>query len=109
MRDRADRRHVILMYAARDESRAPFRQELERLRATLNLDIVYVFEAPSADWTGERGYVTKEVLERRLPPHFRRYHYFVCGPTPMMDSVEALLLAMGVARASIDSERFNVV
>jgi predicted ferric reductase len=109
MRDRGDRRRVILLYAAHDETRAPFRQELERLRDDLNLEIVYVFEAASADWTGDRGYITKAVLERRLPPQFRRYHYFVCGPAPMMDAVEAMLVDMGIVRGSIDSERFNVV
>ena len=109
MRDRGDRRHVVLVYAAHDETRAPFRQELERLRDHLNLEIVYVFEAPSAEWTGERGYLTQAALERRLPSYFRRYHYFVCGPPQMMDAVEAMLFDMGVARGSIDSERFNVV
>lgn len=109
MRDRGDRRHVILLYAARDETRAPFRQEIDGLRAALTLDLVYVFEAPPADWTGERGYITGAVLQRHLPPHFRRYHYFVCGPPSMMDAVEALLVDAGVAPAAIDSERFNVV
>ena len=109
MRDRGDRRHVVLLYAAHDETRAPFRQEIERLRADLNLDIVCVLEAPPEDWTGEHGYLTIAVLQRHLPPHFKRYHYFVCGPPPMMDAVEAMLVEAGVAPASIDSERFNVV
>lgn len=109
MRDRGDRRHVVLLYAAHDETRAPFRQEIESLRAELNLDVVYVFESPPEAWTGERGVITSEVLRRHLPPHYRRYHYFVCGPPPMMDAVEALLIEAGVAPAAIDSERFQVV
>ena len=109
MRDREDRRHVILVYAAHDERRAPFRQEFEQLRNHLNLEIVWVFEAPSVEWGGHRGYVTKAVLEQCLPRQFRRYHYFVCGPPPMMDAVEAMLVDLGIARGSIDSERFNVV
>jgi predicted ferric reductase len=109
MRDREDRRHVILLYAARNETRAPFREELERLREHLNLDIAYVFEEPPQDWTGERGYLTTAVLKRHLPAHFRRYHYFVCGPLPMIDAVEGMLVEVGVAPRSIDSERFNVV
>jgi predicted ferric reductase len=109
MRDREDRRHVILVYAAHDKTRAPFRQELEQLREHLNLELAYVFEAPSADSGGHRGHVTKAVLEQCLPGQFRRYHYFVCGPPPMMDAVEGMLVDMGIARGSIDSERFNVV
>jgi len=109
LRDRGDRRHVVLVYAAHDETRAPFRREIERLRGKINLDVVYVFEAPPEDWTGERGFLTMDVLRRHLPAHFTRYHYFVCGPPPMMDAVEAMLIEAGVAPASIDSERFQVV
>jgi predicted ferric reductase len=109
MDGRGDRRHVVLLYAARDETRAPFRHEFEGLRERLNLEIVYVFKTPPPDWTGERGYLSEAVLQRYLPPHFRRYHYFVCGPPPMMDAVEALLVQIGVAPGAIDSERFYVV
>ena len=109
MRDRGDRRHVVLLYAALDEESIPFRLELEGLRERLHLDIVYVLEKPAPQWTGERGFVTDEILRRHLPMFFQRYHYFVCGPPPMMDAVEQLLVEAGVAPAAIDSERFNVV
>jgi predicted ferric reductase len=108
MRDRGDRRHVILFMCAHDESRMPFRDEFARLRTEMNLDVVEVFETPSPDWNGERGHLTPDVLRRHLPVSFQRYHYFVCGPPPMMDAVEAMLLAAGVAPRSIDSERFEV-
>jgi ferredoxin-NADP reductase len=108
MRDRGDRRHVMLFYAAHDPSRLVYREELEGLRASLALDLVYVFEEPGDAGTGERGTITRELLARRLPPHARRYHYFVCGPPPMMDAVEAALAALGIPRGSIESERFNL-
>jgi predicted ferric reductase len=109
MHDRGDRRHVVLFYAAHDQTRTIFAHELEALRGTLNLDIVYVFEAPDANWAGERGQVTVDVLRRHLPSQFRRYGYFVCGPPPMMTAVEGMLAALGVSSGSIDTERFNVV
>lgn len=109
MKDRGDMRHVVLLYAARDEASIPFRTELEQHTEGLNLDIVYVLEVPSQEWSGERGFVTDEILSRHLPRHFQRYHYFVCGPPPMMDAVEESLVRMGVPAGAIDSERFNVV
>ena len=108
MRDRGDKRQVILFSCAHHPSRMPFRREIEHVRGELNLDVVEVFEAPDADWTGERGHLTVEILQRHLPVSFRRYHYFVCGPPPMMDAVEATLLSVGVGPRSIDSERFEV-
>lgn len=108
MRDRGDRRHVVLFYAGHD-AHLPYRADIESLRGAVDLDIVPVLEAPPAGWTGERGYLTMDVLRRHLPPQFRRYHYFVCGPPPMMNAVEAMLLGAGVAASSIDSEHFNLV
>lgn len=109
MRDRGDRRHVVLFDAVHDESRLILLEEIERLRGSLDLDLVLVFEAPPPGWAGESGQITGETLRRHLPAQFRRYHYFVCGPPPMMDAVERMLAALGVPPASIDSERFNVV
>ena len=109
MRDRGDRRHVVLFYAAHDETRVVFRQELEALRGTIALDIVYVFEEPSTAWPGERGVITPDVLRRHLPRQFQRYAFLICGPSPMMNAVETTLLSFGVSSGSIDTERFHVV
>ena len=109
MRDRGDLRHVQLIYAARDRSRMPFLAELETLRESLNLDIVEILEAPPPDWPGERGILSAELLERTLPPQVRRYHCFICGPAPMMNLAEELLMQAGVPGSAIDSERFDIV
>jgi predicted ferric reductase len=109
MRDRGDRRHVVLFIAANDETRLVFRSELDGWRAALALDVVVVLEAPSPQWTGARGRISADLLRQQLPPQFRRYHYFVCGPPAMMDVMERMLLELGVAPSSIDSERFNLV
>ena len=109
MRDRGDRRPVVLFYAVHDEDRLICRGDIDRLQASLNLDVVLVFEAPPPGWSGEEGQITPDILRRHLPVQFRQYHYFVCGPPPMMDAVEAMLAALGVPPGSIESERFNVV
>jgi predicted ferric reductase len=109
MRDRGDRRHVVLIYAAHDESRAIFRDELAALGEAQGLDVVFVFEEPGPAWRGERGRISRDLLQRRLPPQFRRYGYFICGPAAMMDAVEPMLTGLGVPRGAIDTERFNVV
>jgi predicted ferric reductase len=109
MRDRGDRRHVILMYASHAAARPIFWQELEALRADINLDSVDALASSPADPTSGHRRFTVDVLRRHLPPHFQRYHYFVCGPAPMMDTVEASLAALGVLPGAIHSERFHVV
>jgi predicted ferric reductase len=109
LRDREDVRPVILFYAAHDWSRVSFRDEIAALGHVLNLTVVYVFEGPGEAWTGERGYVTADVLRRHLPRQYTRFMYFICGPVPMMDALEETLVEIGVHAAAIQSERFDMV
>lgn len=109
MRDRHDTRPVVLVYAAHDETRVAFASEFEALRAPLNLTVVYVLEEPRGILEAEAGPVSVDLLRRCLPPSFRDCAFFVCGPAPMMDAVEAMLLDLDVPRRAIDIERFRVV
>jgi predicted ferric reductase len=109
MRDRRDGRPVVLFYAASDATRAVFLDELRALEADLALRVVSVFERPGAGWSGERGFVTGEVLARHLPADRRDWEYFACGPLPMMAAVERALLGLGVPAARVHTERFQLV
>jgi predicted ferric reductase len=109
MADRNDVRPAILFYANGDWDGVVFRDELERLKDRLNLTLVHVLERPPEDWAGETGYVTAEVLARHLPRQFRRFQFFICGPDPMMDAVEAALIQLGVRPARVHTERFEMV
>jgi predicted ferric reductase len=109
MRDRGDTRPAWLVAAARAPDSIVLFEAIEELRAAGNLHVCYVVEEPPAGWDGEAGYLTRELLDRRLPPAATPgLHYFVCGPGPMMDIVERALLARGVPRIAIRSERFNI-
>lgn len=108
MRDRGDVRPVTLLYAANSPARMIYAKELKALESVLSLTCVLVFESPPAQWQGERGFITTDMLRRHLPTPAVRYHYFVCGPNPMMDSVESSLLELGVPASRISTERFKM-
>lgn len=107
--DRREERHVILIYAAHDESRVAFREELDALRSRLHLKVVFVYEQPAGEWSGERGFITTDLLGRTLGHEAATAECFVCGPIPMMDAVDASLRAVGVHAAAIHTERFQVI
>jgi predicted ferric reductase len=109
MADRRDVRPVLLFYANREWDGVAFRDEVERLKRELDLTVVHVLERPPEDWTGETGYVTDEVLTRHLPPGYRRFQFFICGPDPMMDAAEAALIGLGVPPERVHTERFDMV
>jgi predicted ferric reductase len=108
MRERGDRRPVVLFYAARNRSRAPFAAEFERLATEIDLRLVFVFEEPREP-APEHGYVTLDVLRRHVPGDLRRLEFFVCGPPAMMDALERELAELGVDPRHVQTERFDMV
>src|ERR687892_1405096 len=109
MADREDVRPATLIYANGDWEGVAFREELERLEGRMNLNVVHVLERPPANWAGETGRVTAELLSRHLPRGYRRFQFFICGPGPMMDAAEAQLVQLGVPGERVHTERFDMV
>lgn len=107
--DRGDPRPLLLIYANRNWEGVTFREEIEALKARLNLRVVHVLEQPPEDWTGEKGFVNMDILKRHLPSPRERYEHFICGPEPMMNAVERSLKQLGVSAGDFHSERFNLV
>jgi len=107
--DRGDERPVNLFYGSRDWESITFREELEALKARLNLTIVHVLANPPAGWTGEQGFITAEMFKRHLPPPYADNEYFICGPDVMMDAIEKALGELNVPLSKYHSERYSFV
>jgi predicted ferric reductase len=108
MADRGDPRPATLIYADKKWDDVAYREELDELAKGRELDLVYVLENPPEHWRGERGLVTPELLERRLPRDKFRRMYMICGPPVMMEKVRDALIDRGVSRADIQFEHFTL-
>jgi predicted ferric reductase len=108
-RDRGEAFPMVLFYANKTWDGIIFREEIERMSETMPIQVVHVLEEPPAGWKGERGFITREILDRYLPKDPARYTYFICGPAPMMDVAEAALKENGIGIWSLYSERFGMV
>jgi ferredoxin-NADP reductase len=105
-----DRRPVWLFYGNAGWDDIIYREEIDALRDRLDLRLVHILEKPPEDWQGEKGFVTRDVLERHLPAdQRRRLHYFLCGPTPMTAAAGDALRALGVSASQIQTEIFELV
>src|SRR3984893_8539267 len=107
--DCGDKRPVILLYGSKDRESITFCEELEVLKARLDLTVVHVLANPPAGWTGEQGFINAEMFKRHLPPPYSDHEYFICGPGVMMDAIEKALGEMGVPMAKYHSERYSFV
>jgi 3-ketosteroid 9alpha-monooxygenase subunit B len=95
-------RDVRLLYANRDGESVIFGNELAALaeRHGPRLEVVHHLDA-------ERGFVDEVAVRAFDPPGAPVAEYYVCGPAPFMEVVEATLLAEPVEPARIHIERFT--
>jgi ferredoxin-NADP reductase len=107
--DRGDRRPFLLVYANRTEADIVLAEELTGLAVRLDLTVVHVLSAPSPQWSGERGRISKDVLERHLPADLRGFEFFVCASPPAVQTTVDALAAAGVAPEYVHVERFEHV
>jgi len=99
---------VLLIHAARDAASLCLGKRIAALSAAhRNLRWVRVLES-GAEAPDEAGWVNLELLTRQLPPEAWQWQFFVCGPEPMMDAVEAALTRLGMARSQVHTERFEM-
>lgn len=107
--ERKDDRPFLLIYANKKWEDVTFREELDELKDKLDLTIVHVLREPPEDWSGETGYVDRELLERYIPLHRGSRQYFICAAPVMMDKVEAALYDLEVPVTNVHMEHFNLV
>jgi predicted ferric reductase len=110
MANRGDSRPVILFFGGPDRAGMTLHDEVLELESKINLKVVRVLSSPEADWQGERGYITADILRKYLPEkNYKRWAYIMCGPGPMIDAMEDALPKIGVPIEQIHAERFDMV
>jgi len=113
--DRGWGKPIFLLLAFRTPEDYLFRQELEylqhrhpylRIFPTMSRADDGTDKAGGGVWTGAKGRLSKEFIAQSVPELTKRPVH-ICGPAPMMDSVRAALLELGVLPANIKFEGFG--
>jgi predicted ferric reductase len=103
-----DPRPMILIYGNRLADQILYRQELEDLTADLDLKLEFLLSEPPGDWAGPVGTFDRTTLDKLLGVTGREDRlYIVCGPAPMIDSVEDTLEGLGIPMGQILSEKLS--
>jgi ferredoxin-NADP reductase len=99
---------VRLLYSARGWGDVIYRRELEQLAQLPDVRVTFTLtrDAPT-DWRGYRRRVDRAMLEEVSWPAPEMPRVFVCGPTPLVESVSALFVELGHDPARVRTERFG--
>jgi 3-phenylpropionate/trans-cinnamate dioxygenase ferredoxin reductase subunit len=109
MRDRADSRRVLLIYANRSVTDIVFRKELESIesRGCPALKTIHILSQPPADWRGRTGRLDTASLGS-LCGGFASKAFFICCPPTMASSLIRGLGKAGVAPHRIQADYFGL-
>jgi propane monooxygenase reductase subunit len=97
-------RPATYYYGARAETDLFHREELRQLESELPA-FRFVPALSEGAWDGESGLIT-DVVER-LEEDFKDVDAYVCGPPPMVEAAQALLMGKGVPESRIYFDKFT--
>jgi ferredoxin-NADP reductase len=99
---------VRLLYSVRTLDDVFYRAELDRLAKCPQVGITLAVTAGApADWHGYRRRIDRVMLEDVSWPVSAMPRAYVCGPTPLVESVARLLVDLGHDPARVWTERFG--
>jgi ferredoxin-NADP reductase len=100
---------VRLLYSSRTYDEIIFREELDQLAAADGeLTVTHTLTRSQPDgWTGYSRRIDRAMLEELAWADGERPLTFVCGPTPLVESVATLCVEMGYAQERVKTERFG--
>jgi ferredoxin-NADP reductase len=100
---------VRLLYSSRSYVEIIFRQELETLAADdENLEVIHTLTRSRPEgWQGYDRRIDERMLREVAYPSEEHPLAFVCGPTPLVETVATALVDLGHDPARVKTERFG--
>jgi ferredoxin-NADP reductase len=98
-----------LLYSSRSREETIFADELDRLAGSDgSLEVVHTLtRSQPPGWTGYDRRIDGEMLAEVAPSPDEGSRTFVCGPTPLVESVATALVGLGHDASRIKTERFG--
>ncbi|MBU7045095.1 MAG: hypothetical protein HXS54_01555 [Theionarchaea archaeon] len=103
--DKGLKTDIILLYCNRSQEDIAFREELERMEENQNIKVILAIDEAVPGWKGFVGRISPDMIKRGIPDYGERV-FFLCGPPPMVDAMDALLTDLMVPAEHIKRENF---
>lgn len=99
----------LLLYGNRTENDIAYKKELESLIKTIDtLRVIHILSelSPLDPWTGEKGFITHDILQRAID-FDTKPSFFLCGPPIFTQKMATLLQEFSVPQEQIKQELFS--
>lgn len=100
-------RDLVLLYGADTKDKALYYDELmEYSKRHSNFKFYLIVSGEDPEWTGERGFLSGELIKKLVPDYAERTSY-ICGPQIMNAFCEEELRGLGLTNKQIRREMFG--
>lgn len=99
-------RDLTLFYSNRSPEDAAFLVELEQVAQENSRFRLVATMTDAPDWQGERGFITRDMIERHVGD-IAMPHFYLAGPPTMVAAMARMLKDAGVAAENIRAEEFG--
>jgi ferredoxin-NADP reductase len=98
---------ITVFYGCRTEKDVTFKKELEALaEKNKNLKLVLIVNEPTEQWKGVTGIINAEIVKQHLLD-YKENIFYTCGPPPMVEAMEKLVLNLGLPKEKLKREYFT--
>ncbi len=99
---------ITLFYGCRTPEDIAFRKEFEELaQKNRNLNLVFTVNPPAPpDWKGTTGIINADLIKTQLPD-YQENMFYTCGPPPMIEAMEKLVVSLGLPKEKLKRELFS--
>jgi glycine betaine catabolism B len=98
---------ITLFYGCRTEADVAFRLEFEELaKRNKNLNLICIINQPTPEWKGAVGNISADMVKKMLPD-YQENMFYTCGPPPMIDAMEKLVVSLGLPKEKLKRELFT--
>lgn len=104
--------NVTLVYANRNPDSVIFKQALVDMEKESNgrFKVHHNYDTAPLTYFGLKGMLTADkvqsIVKSKIGGSFDQYHYFICGPSPMMEIIKVGLRNLGIASDRVHTEYF---
>lgn len=97
---------IRMFVSYKSEEEILFKDEFRQIiKDNSNIKIITTISEPGKTWTGEKGRINTELLQKHLES-LENNVYYIAGPDPMVESLERLLKGEGIAEDNILTDGF---
>lgn len=96
--------NALLIYSNKIEDEILWKKEIEVI-SKKNKNIKHIFTLTQQEWKGQKGRISKEMIESKVK-EIRDIDFFIVGPPPFVAEMEKILQELGVKENSIKKEMY---